>query len=154
MKTKMLVLFSILCLVVLIILGSCATMKSPDKLTYERFCGTWANKDYEPKPGFIAPLFAKRIVNPDGTFLGYPYLIQTEPARVGLYTVEKRWTDSDGNSWYHSKTYWPIEATIQYELWKVDKYNAVLEINWSNIDYPTAIDPKDMHSDYSIYYRY
>jgi hypothetical protein len=154
MKSRTLISGCILCVVVLIIFGSCATMGSPDRMVYERFCGTWANEAYEPEPGFIAPLFAKWIVNPDGTFLGYDYLIQTGPARVGFYTVEKRWTDSDGNSWYHLKSYWPIEATTQYELWKVDKYNAVLEINWSNNDYPTAIDTKDMHSDYSIFYRY
>ena len=73
MHMKTLTPFFILFLVVLIILESCATMKSPDKMTYERFCGTWANKDYEPTAGMMADVsyhYAKYIVNPDGTFYG------------------------------------------------------------------------------------
>ena len=129
-------------------------MKSPDRMTYERFCGTWANEAYEPKPGLTTQGIAKWILNPDGTFVLYPYLLQAGPTAVGSYTVEKRWTDSNSNSWYHVKTYWPTTGTTQYELWKIDMYNSVWEVNWSNIDYPAAIDPKDMHSTYFRLYRY
>ena len=155
MKTRTLISGCILCVVVLIILGSCATTQNPDKMVFERFCGTWANEAYEPEPGLTKPWPAKLILNPDGTFVGYQYLIQTGPTTVGSYTVEKRWTDSNGNSWYHVKVTWPTESgTTQYELWKIDMYNSVLEVNWSNIDYPAAIDPKDMHSVYIRLYRY
>lgn len=153
MKTRTIVSILILVLAIMVIAGSCTTMKSPDKMVYERFCGTWANQDYEPKPGMVSPM-AKVILNPDGTFVYYQYLIQTGPNAVGTYTVEKRWKDADGNSFYHVETYSPLSTVTQYELWKIDKYAAVFEFNYSNIDYPEAIDPKDKRSTYRIYYRY
>ena len=153
MKTRTVILGCIIWVVILLVLGSCAIMRSPDKMTYERFCGTWVNQDYEPKPGRTQP-FAKWIFNPDGTFVGYQYLVQTGPTLVGTYVVEKRWTDTLGNSFYHIKTYSFISQVTQYELWKIDKYNSVYEFNQSNNDYPAAIDPKDKHSTYRIYYRF
>ena len=154
MKTRTLMFFCILCLPALIVIGSCATTQNPDKMVFERFCGTWANEAYEPEPGSSEPSLAKWIVNPDGTFTGYEYLIETGPAVVGFYTVEKRWTDSDGNSFYHVKVYVVITDGTRYELWRIDKYNAVWEVQWSNIDYPAKIDPKDKHSSYHIHYRF
>ena len=154
MKTKKVTLFCILCLTVLIVLGSCATMKSPDKLTYERFCGTWANQDYESEPGVTKPSAAKWIINPDGTFVGYEYLNQTGFGWIGTYTVEKRWIDTEGNYFYHVKIYKVLQQGTQYELWRLDKSSSYFEVNWSNLDYPSKIDPKDWHSTYSIFYRY
>jgi hypothetical protein len=119
-------------------------------MVYERFCGTWANLDFEGK---VTPP-AKWIINPDGTYIGYQKLIQTGPTGVGNFIVEKRWTDASGNSFYNMKTYSFMNQVTQYELWKIDKYNAVFEYNYSNNDYPAAIDPKDKHSTYEIYYRY
>ena len=80
MKTKALVLSCFLCLAVLIVIGSCATMKSPDKMKYEKFCGTWANQDYEPKPGIYTP-YAKVIINPYGTIIKYLRLLTFEFAK-------------------------------------------------------------------------
>ena len=153
MKTKTLLLYCILCLSVLIILGRCATMKSPDKLTYERFCGIWVNKDYEPGPGSTST-GGKLTINPDGTWQSHLYILGWGPTNVGFYTVEKRWTDTDSNSYYHVILYNPIDFYTRYELWRIDKYNAVFELNYSNIDYPDAIDPTDKHSSYRIYYRF
>ena len=151
MKTKTILFFSILCLSVLIILGSCATMKSPDKMVYERFCGTWVNTEYEGKSD--PPV--KRIFNPDGTITYYNNLHNTLTYLSGTYTVEKRWTDSEGNSWYHVKEAWSTDPTSTgYMLFKLDKYNTILEHNRSGTKYPDAINPKDWHSDYRIYYRY
>jgi len=155
MKTKTLVLFGILCLAALIILGSCVTTTNPDKLVFERFCGTWANQDYETTPEEPAKDYiAKYIINSDGTAVGYRHLVQTGPTSVALYTVEKRWKDTDGNSFYHVKVYKPLDYVTQYEIWKIDKYTSVWELNFSSVDYPEAIDPKDKHSEYHIYYRY
>jgi hypothetical protein len=157
MKTRMLASILILVLAVLITAGSCATMKSPDKMTCERFCGTWANKEYEPiagyKPG-VTFTFAKYIVNPDGTLLWYPYLDDAGPTAVGRYTVEKRWRDAIGNSLYYVKVYEFQNTMYLYELWKIDKHNMVWECNSSNIDYPDKIDPSDWHTSYRIFYRY
>ena len=155
MKTKTLVLFSILCLAALIILGSCATMRSPDKLTYERFCGTWANKTYG---GGESATGAKWIFNPDGTFVGYTNILDTGMAGTsiyGTYTVEKRWTDSEGHSWYNVEIDYAIQGFGPwYILYKLDKYNSVLEGAISNIDFPAEIDRKDKHTSYVIFYRF
>ena len=154
MKTRTFVSILILVLAVLIIVGSCATMKSPDKLTYERFCGTWANQDYESAPGVTKPYGAKIIINPDGTFVMYEFLNQTGFGWLGTYTVEKRWTDTEGNYFYHLKIYKVLSQGTQYELFRLDKTNSYYEANYSNVDYPSKIDPKDMHSSYHIFYRY
>ena len=154
MKTKTVVLFCIFCLAALIVLGSCATTSNPDKMVFERFCGTWANEGYEPTSEEPTKPYAKWIINPDGTIVGYRYLVQTGPTALALYTVEKRQKDADGNSFYHVKFYSVLTSVTQFELWKIDKYTSVLETDFSTIDYPEAIDPKDKHSVYHIYYRY
>ena len=154
MKTRTLISGCILCVVVLIILGSCATTQNPDKMVFERFCGTWANENYSQ----VSDLGAKRIYNPDGTFLVYMDVLDigvVGTAFVGTYTVEKRWTDSEGNSWYNVIAYFKLtDVGTENLLFKLDKYNAVLEVEYSNIDFPTEIDKKDKHTTYGIYYRY
>ena len=95
MKTRTLVSILVFVLAVLIIAGSCDTMKSPDKMVYERFCGTWVNTEYEGKGG-DPPV--KRIFTPAGTVTYYNNLHNTFTYLGGTYTVEKRWTDSEGNS--------------------------------------------------------
>ena len=151
MKTKTVVLFSILCLVALIILGSCATiMKTTEKMMYERFCGTWVNTKYEGK---VNPP-VKWIFNPDGTLTSYNNLHNSLTYSRSPYTVEKRWTDSEGNSWYHFKIEWAFSKSIEYMIFKLDKYNSILEFNVAGTKYPDAVDPKDKRSDYRIYYRY
>ena len=155
MKTRTFVSILILVLAVMVIAGSCATMKSPDNLTYERFCGTWANDNYSGKLIFIG---AKIIFNPDGTFVGYNTILETGTAgttNYGNYIVEKRWIDSEGHSWYNMKVDWWVEGFGPlYILCKLNKGNSVFEGVLSSIDFPTEIDPKDKHTDYYIYYRY
>ena len=150
MKTRTFIFILILVLAVLIITGSCARMKSPDKMTYERFCGTWVNTEYEGKE---APP-VKQIFNPDGTCTTYSHLHETSTWRRATYTVEKRWTDSEGNSWYHFKIEWPFSKTTEYLLFKLGRYNSILEYNRSGTVYPTEIGPEVKYSEYRIYYRY
>jgi hypothetical protein len=151
MKTRTLLSLLILVFAALIVVGSCATMKSPDKMVYERFCGTWVNTEYEGKDSPAV----KEIYNPDGTCTTYSHLHETTTYSRGAYSVEKRWSDSEGNSWYHVKMTWPIEPMgTGYLLFKLDKYNSILEYNYSGTGYPTEVDPKDKHTSYRIYYRY
>ena len=151
MNTKTLVLSCVICLIALIILGSCATSQNPDKMVFERFCGTWVNTEYEGKEW--PPV--KVIYKPDGTLTIYTYLHDTASYGRATYTVEKRWADSEGNSWYHIKMQWAWGSTsYQYMLFKLDKYTTILEYNYSGTKYPDTVDPKDWHSDYRIYYRY
>ena len=148
MKTRTLILFYFLCFSASLVVGSCATSQNPDNLVLNKFCGTWANQEYEDRSR------AKYIINPDETLVWYTSVSRTGPAAVGTYTVEKRWKDADGNSYYHVKVYKLLNDLTQYELWKIDKYTSIWEQQYSQIDYPEAIDPKDKHSDYRIYYRY
>ena len=153
MKIRALILFCCLCFSVLLAVGSCATSQNPDKMVFERFCGTWANPAYAQNPGEAHPP-VKIVVNPDGTYLRYQKLDQAGPTMFGQYIVEKRWADSEGNSWYHVKLHFPHGQRTWYGLLKIDKFNTVWEIQTSNIDYPTEINPEDWHSDRRIYYRY
>ena len=142
-----------ICLVSLLVLIGCATMRVPQRMTYERICGTWANEGYVPVSGEAKPP-AKIIINPDGTYLVYQHVDQAGPTGAGFYTVEKRWTDEKGYTWYHFKIFIPLIDSIKYELSRVDRFNSVWELNQSNIDYPETVDPKDKYSNYRIYYRY
>ncbi len=153
MKTRTYVLFYIFALAVMVIAGSCATTHNPDKMVFKRFCGTWANTAYAKGTEDFRPV-AKIIFNPDGTWLRYTEMDYAGPAIFGYYTVEKRWTDSEGNSWYLIETYMTQTQRTFYELSKLDKSNSVWEIQSSNIDYPTEINPNDWHSQYRIYFRY
>ena len=153
MKTRTLIAFFIICLAVSIFVGSCATTHNPDKMVLERFCGTWANPAYEHKPGEYTPV-AKIIINPDGTYLRYQRMDEAGVTGAGYYTVEKRWTDSEGNIYYHITLYLPYSQRTFYLLAKVDRFNMVWENQFSNIDYPTEINPKDWHTTYRVYYRY
>lgn len=60
-------------------------MKSPDRMVYERFCGTRAKEDYESEPGGASPS-AKIIMNPYGTNVTHHFLIQTGPTAALLIT--------------------------------------------------------------------
>jgi hypothetical protein len=153
MKPRTLMALFIICFAVSIFVSSCATTHNPDKMVFERFCGTWANTAYEEGPTLTRP-FAKIIYNPDGTCLRYTDMDYAGPAIFGYYTVEKRWTDSEGNSWYLIERNMTQTQRTFYDLSKLDKSNSVLEIQSSNIDYPTEINPKDWHSQYRIYFRY
>ena len=86
--------------------------------------------------------------------VAYTYMNKTGPTTVALYNVNKRWNDPEGNSFYYVDVYLPIKEATRYELWRVDKYNSLWEVQWSNNDYPEKIDPKDLHSSYHIHYRY
>ena len=154
MKTRTWTLILILVLGAMLFTGSCATMKSPDKLTYERFCGTWANENYQPKPAVLPVEVAKWIINPEGTMVGYDLLSETGPTWIFLYTVEKRWVDAEGNQFYHVETHNVLHQVTQYELWRLDNYSSVLETQFHYKVYPDKIDPKDIQSSYRIYYRY
>ena len=151
MKIKTLVLFGCFCFVILVTLGSCSTMKTTEPMMYEKLCGTWVNTEYEGR-GSDPPV--KWIFNPDGTLTAYGNLHNSLTYSRASYTVEKRWTDSEGNSWYLFKLEWPLSKNIEYMIMRLDKYNSILEYNVDGVKYPEAIDPKDKRSTYRIYYRY
>ena len=101
---------------------------------------------------------AKWIFNPYGTFAAYMYIAKTGTggtAAFGAYTVEKRWTDFEGNNWYNIKLEMGIEGLgIRYILCKLSHYNSVIEGAISHIDFPDKIDRADKRSDYFMFYRF
>ena len=160
MKTRRWMLICILSLAVLIIFGSCATTQNPDKMVFEKFCGTWANESYDKGLGAGSFRGAKWILNPDGSFVTYAGINETGTAgsnTYGSYTVEKRWTDSEGKSCYNIKLEF-AESVLgkgnYYVFCKLIKSSSTLEGAISNVDYPDSIDRSDRHSTYFILYRY
>ena len=126
-------------------------MKTTEKMMYEKFCGTWVNTKYEGKNN--PPV--KVIFNPDGTRTTYRNLHVSSSYSRSAYSVEKRWTDSEGNNWYQVITMEPLVPTAtEYYLFKLERYNTILEYNYSGSKYPEEVGPKVKYSDYRIYYRY
>ena len=147
MKTKTLALFSILCLAVLIILGSCAT----DKMAYiskdYEIYGTWVNPDAK-----LVIQAGKVVIHTNGKAEWYPTITSTvfEPRE---FIITNKWTDSTGNIWYTLIYEWGDIGEIsgrEYVLAKISDSGKTLEISGSNSDYPKEIDPS---AEYHIVYR-
>ena len=74
----------------------------------EELHGTWINEEYKGS----TPPFGKLVHNPDGTWEQFrkeeaPWEPDVEKlesewisADYATYTIEDKWTDSDGNVWY------------------------------------------------------
>ena len=141
MKSRTLISILILVLAVLIVIGSCATGKKAVKAPIEPFYGTWANSDYN-----TVGANARKIFRPDGTYTDYSHTGTEIPEVESTYTIIKSWMDSDGKKYYKVETFFE-----KYSLYRLDETDSVLEYVWSNIDYPSEIDPN--HYNYRIYYR-
>ena len=151
MKTKAIVLISVLILGVIIIAGSCATGKKMGKGSEELY-GIWVNEKYA-----IRKYYTTLVWKPDGVYEMYvDASLKTLSAR-GKYIITDKWTDSEGNIWYkehwkESRVYsgYSQSATYSgYSLYKISNSGKTLEFTSSIVDYPAEIDPN-----YSkIYYR-
>jgi len=158
------IMILILVLAVLIIAGGCATKKRMVKDSEELY-GTWINEEYKGS----TPPFGKYVFNPDGT---YEYF-RKEPApwekdveileggwiigNYGTYTIEDKWTDSDGNVWYKveaDELGYEEHPYSLYYLVKISDSNRVLEWMVGRLDYHEKID-YTVTNPYirSIYYR-
>ena len=164
MKTRTLVSSLILVLALLIIAGSCATKKRMVKDSEELY-GTWINEEYKAT---VAP-FEITVFNPNGTMSMY----RTEkahwetdvevleggwiPCDTHTYTIEDKWTDSDGNVWYKVEAiaggYEKVSPITAYLLIKISDSNRVLEFMVGRIVYREEIDPTEVDYTYRIYYR-
>jgi hypothetical protein len=159
MKTEKFVSILILVLAVLSIAGSCATDK---KMTMnyakEEICGTWSNPEYKKSVG---PPWPKLVKYPDGTWIIYRIkgaweeeVETTEDGfvkgSVGKYTIEDKWTDSDGTIWYKVIGTGGLAATY-YELYKISNSGKTMEWIYSNYDFPSEINPN--HARYHLFYH-
>ena len=96
MKTRALVSVIILILVVLTIVGSCATRKKaiPIEEALEIRSGIWVNEHYQHE---------KLVVqHPDGRYEEYSDLQQEKFYLSGKSDIYESWRDSDGVLWYRA----------------------------------------------------
>ena len=144
MKTRTFVSILILVLSVLIISEGCATDKKVTKEDYRFMEGTWINLDYDK-----AWRYAKVIRKPDRTYEEYVMSYSELPALKGEYTINDKWTDSEGNTFY--KIIVTSHGASYYILSKIDKSGKVYEDVWSTSGMPTEVDTEN--DLYRIYYR-
>ncbi len=138
MKTRTLISVLILIMAVFVLLAGGSKK--------EEYYGTWVNTDYN-----TTYHNAKVIHNHDGTLIKYMSTSDTEPYKTATFTIEDKWTDSEGNIWYKI-LYTETEQIISnFELAKISDNGTTLELDFYIIDYPTEIDPND--GEYRIYYR-
>ena len=145
MKTKTLVLFSILCLAALIILGSCAT----DKMAYiskdYEIYGTWVNPDVE------AMIQAEKVVFHTNGKTEWYVFITSASLTPAEFVITNKWTDSTGNVWYTLIRDAGDITGQDYGLCKISDSGKILEMSFARADYPNEIDPK--YTEYTILYR-
>ena len=163
MKASSFVSVLILVLAVMVISEGCATKKRMVKDSEELY-GTWINEEYKGS----TPPFGKNVYNPDGTMEFFrteaaPWETDIEVSEGGwiggdsyTYTIEDKWTDSDGNVWYKVKA---VEGGHEHGqtfhlLMKISDSNRVLEYMVGRVGYHEDID-YTVTSSYTrrIYYR-
>jgi hypothetical protein len=116
------------------------------------YFGTWINEG----------LVTQKAYNFPGGYKDYIKISNTKTYSTGIEEIAKKWTDSDGNVFYHSFSTIMSGPNAGYRiqnLMKFSKSGTVREQMWAqakgNFDesgYPTQIDPTDaMH--YTIRYR-
>jgi hypothetical protein len=118
----------------------------------DTYFGTWINKGLD----------IQKSVNFPGGYKDYSKISDRKSYAEGTEQIAKKWTDSDGNIWYHA--YGTITSGVYagfqfLNLMKFSKSGTVREQIWAqalgNFDdssYPSKIDPTDtMH--YTIRYR-
>ncbi len=140
MKTRTLISGLILIMAVFVLLAGGSKK--------EEYYGTWVNTDYDRS---ILTIRAKIIHNHDGTLIKYMSTSDTEPYETATFTIEDKWTDSEGNIWYKILYTETEQILSNFELTKISDNGTTLELVISIIDYPTEIDLND--SEYRIYYR-
>ena len=147
MKTRTLVLIPIFIFVVvaIFIFASCDNNGG----VTPSFLGTWVNLDY----GGGGPP-EKVVVTDSGdgtfTFVCYDTVSDTEPLFTFIKTLTDEWTDSEGNLF--CKVEGPQNSEYFYSLFKIHSDNQTMEVDSSEVDYPTEIVP-DGEGYYQIFYR-
>jgi ankyrin repeat protein len=112
----------------------------------ELLIGTWLGL-----PG----VGGKVIITPGGMAFYYFDPTDDQPDMEGRITIEEKWTDEEGNTYYKVLEYWSdypyneSEAAKWFKLYLLRPAGDVLEGNWSQIAYPEEINPSlgDYHVD-------
>ena len=118
----------------------------------DMYFGTWTNESLD----------IQKSVNFLGGYKDYAKISDEKATAEGTEQIAKKWTDSDGNVWYH--TFGTVtsgfNAGFRFQnLMKFSKSGTVREQMWAqavgNFDdsgYPTKLDPTDTEH-YTIRYR-
>jgi hypothetical protein len=116
------------------------------------YFGTWTNESLD----------IQKSVNFLGGYKDYQKTSSEKPYAEGTEQIAKKWTDSDGNVWYHAfgTVASGPDAGFRFQnLMKFSKSGTVREQIWAQAfgnfkesGYPSRIDPTDkVH--YTIRYR-
>ena len=145
MKTRTFVSIMFLVLSIMVIAGSFATGQDVDVAKVDdKLFGTWVNLDYDK-----TWRYAKVVRTPERAYEEYKMSYSEMPVLKGEYTIEEKWTDSKGYTYY--KITVTAHGALYYILSKIDKAGNKYEDVWSTLSMPTGIDPENAL--YRIYYR-
>jgi hypothetical protein len=161
MKKHVTILGTLVCLLILVLLGSCAPGKYTLKANEELY-GTWINKSYSGEfgpPDKVHP--QKEVIDSNGYHV-FRFVDDAAQFFEGAETITSKWTDSEGNIWY--KTYesaWSNinegKSEVPHFLYKLSKSATVRESvhairdTYTPSAFPTKIEPND--SSYLVYTR-
>ena len=153
MKSGKVFLDVLMGLLVLTLLGGCATGKYVPKASEELY-GTWTNEKIQNND-----LIQKVVYDATG-WQEYTKVSDATAIDGGTWAIDSKWSDAQGNIWYKifcSPTKgWA--SGIDYEaLYKISRSSTILEWVYKRtsasqgISYPSKIDPTS--DTYHIFYR-
>ena len=121
-KARFLSIGGIVCLLLLaLFLLTCCEEKDDEPLY-----GTWANVQYGS--------FGQYVYNPDGTALSYTKAGDIEPRTQCQCTIEEKWTDGEGNTYYKVLEYWdafPYDELDGSEWYFIHRINPSGDVKFS-----------------------
>ena len=142
MKARTFVSILILVLAVMVIAGSCATMKQAISIddAMKEFAGVYVNTEYD---GNRKTQPQKYVVTSDGKIEDWALATNERASWKGEYVIVESWVDSEGNIYCTVDTKYYTGSTTK-ELWKLDKTRSTFEEQFKlgrGGEYPTKIDP-------------
>jgi hypothetical protein len=124
----------------------------------ENLFGTWVNYGkagparYAWADKGLGQEFARYYASSDaGVGRQFGRYLKDLPCSQGRFAIEKKWTDSRGNTWYEVKTKWSSQDVPRYSLIRLDSSGNSYESDESSQGYPTAFAGAvgtDMHQMY------
>ena len=128
-----------ICLLVPLFVIACASASGTASRS-ELLFGTWLNKEY-----VNSYWVCKFIYQPDGkSFEWGDGTLPDQPNNMeGRFSIEKKWLDSQGNTWYRIAgkdsivPYSEAKAMKDYGLIKISSAGKVLDGEWSAVDFPS-----------------
>lgn len=136
-----------LCLLVPLLVIACASASGTASRS-ELLFGTWVNKEY-----VNSMWLCKFTLQPDGKMFEWADGISPDQPNnlEGRFTIEKKWLDSRGNTWYRIAgkgsfvPYSDAKAEKHYSLIKISSAGKVLDDEWSTVDFPSQFGALGSH---------